>query len=139
MERVLWPMEPVEPRMANLFNEIPSLRLHLEVLNNLSVPQHRSGQQQRVDTVQNPAMPWQQRAGILDTGRPLERRLRQIAYLRSHIDDHGQEQPMNHRARKGQRENLALGQLRRQFNQQDRRRQATDYRPDRSQPGFTWA
>jgi hypothetical protein len=38
------------------------------LVNKLSVPQHRSRQQQGVDAIQNPAMAGQQRAGILDAG-----------------------------------------------------------------------
>lgn len=63
-------MEPVEPRMARFFKALNEfLRLnpktfhptttlsHLEPLvNNLSVPQHGSGQQQGVDAVQNAAV-----------------------------------------------------------------------------------
>src|ERR1035441_4018356 len=90
MERVLWPMEPVEPRMASRFK----IRKALEhLVNNLSVPQRWSGQQQGVDAVQDAAMAGQQGTGVFDAYGTLERGLGQIAHLRSHIDDRGQHQP----------------------------------------------
>ncbi len=51
----------------------PSERL----ANHLSVPQHRSGQQQGIDAVEHAAVARQQASGILDAGRALERRLGQ--------------------------------------------------------------
>ena len=52
------------------------------LVNNLSVPQHRSCQQQGVDAVEDAAVAGEQVSGILDSGRALEGGLGQIAYLR---------------------------------------------------------
>ena len=64
------------------------------LVDNLSVPQRRSGQQQRVDAVQHAAMTGQQRSGILDANRPFQRGFSQVAQLRGHVYHCGQQQPV---------------------------------------------
>ena len=63
-------------------------------MDNLSVPQHRSGQKQCIDAVEDASMAGKQGAGILDTGGSFEGRLRQIADLGCHVYEGGEEQPV---------------------------------------------
>ncbi len=85
------------------------------MLNNLSVPQHRSGHEQGVDAVQNPAMARQQSSGILHSGRSLERRFGQISRLSGHIDYDCEQQPVERRTCEAQNENVMPGKLGRQL------------------------
>ena len=57
-------MEPVEPRMARRFKVFFLERL----VNNLSVPQDGSGEEEGVDAVEDAAVTGEQGSGVLDAG-----------------------------------------------------------------------
>ena len=63
-------------------------------MNDLGVPQHRSGQQQGVNAIENAAVTGQQVAGVFDASRALERGLGQVAHLGSRVHHHGYYAPM---------------------------------------------
>ena len=87
-------IKPVLPQGLKPQVIVPySLRLE-PLVNNLRVPEHRGGEEQRVNAVQHAAMAGKQGAGVLDAGRALECGLSQIARLCCHVDHYGQRQPI---------------------------------------------
>jgi len=76
--------------MARRFNVFSLERL----VNNLSVPQDGSGEQEGVNAVEDTAVAREQGSGVLDAGRTLERGLSQIAHLGGEVDDGGEDEPV---------------------------------------------
>src|SRR5215470_3551812 len=80
---VLWPMEPVDPRMAMRFIII---RILFECFAEESgqiriVPHHRNGEEQRVDAVEHAAVAGKKSAGILKAGATLQCGFKEITEL----------------------------------------------------------
>src|ERR1051325_11573076 len=63
------------------------------------VPQHWSGEEQRIDAVQQPAVTRQQRARILHPGAPFDGRFHQVAELRHDVEQRRQHDRVEHRRR----------------------------------------
>src|ERR1035438_2445811 len=106
------------------------------LVNNLSIPKHRSCQQQGVYPVQNAAMAREQRAGILDANRTFESRLGQIAHLRGHIHQYGQSQPIPKILGVRELRRVPLRQPGGQVNQAAGSSHATRDRAQRALPGL---
>src|SRR5215469_18762214 len=86
---VLWPMEPVDPRMAMRFIII---RILFECFAEESgqiriVPHHRNGEEQRVDAVEHAAVTGKQCAGIFDAGATLQGGFKQVSELRGDVGE----------------------------------------------------
>ena len=72
---VFRPIVPVEPRMATFF-----IRSSLPEIAN-EIIKERSGEDQAVDPVQEPAVPGKDVGRILDPDRPFEQRFQRVADL----------------------------------------------------------
>src|SRR6266851_9572462 len=109
MERVLWPMEPVEPRMANFFtffifaDEGASQRVsksarQLEaaeaeiVLEEEDEPEDGGGEKQGVDAVEDAAVAGEHGAGVFDACAALDGGFEEVAQLGGDVEDGGEEE-----------------------------------------------
>ena len=69
------PIDPVEPRTATPVTHAAGDQQRV-------TGEHRGGEQERVDSVEDAAVPGHEEAGLLATGGPLQHRLGQVAGLR---------------------------------------------------------
>src|SRR5882672_11537956 len=93
-DRHCFPIEPVDPKMESCFTELlipflsdgdsAGLRLG-RVDPDPIIPDNRNRKDERVDSVQDPAMARQQASGILDPRAPFVRRFKQITLLPRHV------------------------------------------------------
>src|SRR5262249_27112240 len=89
---VLWPIEPVDPRMAIRFIII---RVLFECFAEESgqiriVPHHRNGEEQRIDAVEHAAVTGKKSAGIFDAGATLQRGFKEISELCSNVRENAE-------------------------------------------------
>src|SRR3989442_14355992 len=92
----LWPIEPVDPRMASRFMQWSGLQDQIE-----KQVERRARKEQRVDAIEHAAMSRDQRRSVLDAGNPLQPRLEHAPVSPKQHDRHSQaEQHLLPRQRK---------------------------------------